>query len=112
MKTENTENELMYTPRGIGFNWIPCFVCGGEDTSLKSDMAAFVENKESGEKVVELFKSSGFYAKLDYRDFEPDWVQVKIGACKDHQNILEDLYTLTCQKKAITKDILNKILEL
>lgn len=112
MKTENTENELMYIPRGIGLNWMSCFVCDGEDISLKSSMAAFAENKESGEKMVELFKSSGFHAKLDYRDSEPNWVQVKIGACKEHQNMLENLYALTCQKRTITKDILNKLLEL
>ncbi len=30
-------------------------------------------------------------AKLDYRDFEPNWIQVKVGACDEHVHCLNDL---------------------
>lgn len=99
-----------YQARGIGNNSILCFVCGkGDDykdepteytpgenfryDGIQSDMAAFVSNKESGERVVALFDGK---ACLDYRPQEPDWVQVKVGACSAHRTNLQYLGRLTC----------------
>jgi len=78
--------------RGLGTDMTPgCFVCGGE-RSYYSNIAAFVQCKEAGERVVSMFKSG---ARLDYRDFEPDRVQVKIGACSSHRANLEALHRHT-----------------
>lgn len=48
---------------------------------MLNNIAAFVQCKEAGERVVRMFKKG---ARLDYRDHEPDRVQVKIGACDTH----------------------------
>ena len=74
--------------RGIGSDNTPgCFICGGEQ-GLYSNIAAFVESKADGEKVVRMFE---YGARLDFRSREPDWIQVKIGACKKHTINLERL---------------------
>ena len=91
-----------YTPRGIGLNALPCYICcDREETSLKRDMAAFVDNRDSGEEVVGLFAQAGCCAKLDYRPSEPSWVQVKVGACPKHEANLERLYELTKVSRTI-----------
>lgn len=87
----------LFRPRPLGSNWLPCFVCAKNRTAeagrwdLVSDFASFVHGKEGGEQVVKMFSLLGLHATLDYRDFEPQWVQVKIGACKDHHPTLESL---------------------
>lgn len=74
--------------RGIGMDWTPgCFICGGE-YGLRSNIAAFVSCKAAGERVVAMFKQG---ARLDYREGEPNRVQVKVGACDDHLHKLENL---------------------
>lgn len=80
------------TPRGIGKNWGACMVCGGKDQDLQNDCAFFVPSRETGEAIVAMFKQG---AKLDYRDFEPHWVQVKITACDEHLSRLEMLISET-----------------
>lgn len=77
--------------RGIGTDRAPCFVCGLGD--LNSNIAAFVQCKDSGERIVGMFKDER--ARLDYREFEPDRVQVKIGACAKHFSALEKLREIT-----------------
>lgn len=77
-----------FASRGIGLETTPgCFVCGGK-SRLLNNIAAFVRTKEAGERVVTMFQTG---AKLDYRDFEPDRVQIKVGACDAH---LPNLYQL------------------
>ena len=88
-----------YRPRGIGQNWLPCYVCGTGGGSLQEDMAAFVEDKDAGERVVAMYSQLELKAKLDYRDFEPDWVQVKVGACKTHLPNLKKLEKLVWDAK-------------
>jgi len=83
--------------RGIGLDSCNCFVCGTDIRDKKANMylnniAAFVQCKEAGERVVAMFKRG---ARLDYRDFEPDRVQVKIGACDKHLPNLQRLDELT-----------------
>jgi hypothetical protein len=90
--------EENYHPRGIGSNWLPCYICnqGGKD-KVQSDMSAFVSDKSAGERVVVMYEELGLYAKLDFRPSEPNWVQVKVGACNKHLPNLEKL-TETCSK--------------
>lgn len=83
---------LRYNPRGPGLNWLPCCVCGDDNAGhAQPDMAAYVRGKDGGEAVVSLFEEMGLSAKLDYRDFEPTYVQVKIGACEKHKAFLDVL---------------------
>ncbi len=84
-----------FQPRGIGLDQTPgCFVCGG-DPGLYRNISAFVQCKDAGERVVAMFNQRG--AGLDYREHEPDRVQVKIGACKKHAQNLDQLDKLTSQ---------------
>lgn len=81
-----------FRSRGIGLDLTPgCFVCGGEKV-LRNNIAAFVQCKKSGKRVVALFSQGAW---LDYRRHEPDRVQVKIGACVEHRPNLEKLDALT-----------------
>ena len=89
-----------FRSRGIGLDATPgCFVCGGKD-GLRNNIAAFVQCKEAGERVVRMFKAG---ARLDYREYEPDYVQVKIGACKTHLKNLKLLHELVTKANGILK---------
>ncbi len=87
--------EEKFYSRGIGKEWkLACFVTGTSlesEDELKSNIAAFVESREAGQRVVDMF--SGL-ARLDYRPSEPNWIQVKIGAAKGHEEALETLHRL------------------
>lgn len=86
--------------RGIGLDSTPgCFVCAGEK-DMHNNIAAFVQCRESGVRVVAMFYKG---ARLDYRDYEPDRVQVKIGACDEHVANLRELDRL-CEDGVITKE--------
>ncbi len=75
-----------FNSRGVGLDMTPgCFICGGQE-GMYHNIAAFVTTKESGERVVGMFR---FGAYLDYRPHEPDRVQVKIGACDSHLGHLQ-----------------------
>ncbi len=94
--------EEMYAPRGLGSNWLPCYICDqGGRSSVQTDMSAFVEDKESGEKVVEMFERFGLHAKLDFRESEPNYVQVKVGTCKKHTPNLKKLVDLCSADRKI-----------
>ncbi len=80
-----------FKPRGVGY-----------------DLAGFVESRISGERIINMFrKILGHDIKtwLDYRDFEPDWIQIKVQ--KEDGIDLEELCKLT-QDGVITEE---KILE-
>ena len=90
-----------FNSRGIGSEWkLSCFCCGAQDkdpqksSGLLNNIAAFVQGKASGERVVKMFDTQGGGAKLDYREREPDRVQVKIGACNEHLPNLKKLDSL------------------
>ena len=86
---ENTA--IRMSPRGLGSDSSPgCFICGG-DPGLYSNFSAFVGSRMEGEQVVQLIEQG---VRLDYRDREPNWIQVKIGACEDHVAQLEILCLL------------------
>lgn len=93
-RIKNPEGEF-YGTRGLGLNWHECFVCQHKSDGAQADMAAFVADREAGERVVAMFKEAGATAHLDYRPSEPQWVQVKIGACKAHEANLK-LLQATC----------------
>lgn len=88
--------EFFYA-RGIGLDNCTCFVCDlstatAKDTYMMNNIAAFVETHEAGDRVAVLF---GHGARVDYRPWEPDRVQVKVGACDDHLANLNYLYQIT-----------------
>jgi hypothetical protein len=97
--TESAERLYRARPRAIGLDWTPgCFCCGGE-RGLHYNISFFVPSRETGEVVASLFASGAF---LDYRDFEPNWIQVKVGACDDHLPNLEHLVEMVWQTRGKT----------
>lgn len=108
--------DIPFRPRGLGSECVPCFMCG--KGGLNTNIAAFVRTKEEGAAVVEMFRindptcqqpiGNRYPAWLDYRPHEPNWIQVKIGACQEHSKNLEKLYELTRTDCLINR---NKITE-
>ena len=102
-----------WSPRGIGGSAYDCFVCGRKhetyydaekDQYFAADIAGFVRSKEAGQRVVDMF---GGLAYLDFRPSEPDWIQVKVGCCPDHEKNLELLYHgVTCSEGMIKPRII------
>jgi len=103
-----------YKPRGIGTGNIPCYICNSSARNkVQPEMAAFVDNKSSGERIIEMFKDQNLQATLDYREHEPKWVQVKLGACKRHLPNLEYLERLSLSMKgSITPQIIGRSVSL
>lgn len=90
-----------FRSRGLGLDRTPgCFVCGGEE-ALRNNIAAFVQCKDAGERVVRMFLRG---ARLDYRERSPDRVQVKLGACNAHKANLEKLHALVTKDGVITSE--------
>lgn len=90
-----------FRSRGIGREGdLRCFCCGVK-RSLLHNIAAFVQCKQAGERVVAMVQRG---ARVDYREYEPDYVQVKIGACDKHLPNLERLDQLTRQDGTITAE--------
>jgi hypothetical protein len=85
-----TERAIRWRVRGIGKDWTPgCFLCPlSEAGPLYHNIAAFVATREDGERIVRWF---GHGARLDYRPAEPQWIQVKVGACDRHLPELREL---------------------
>lgn len=82
-----------------------CFVCGTKlraegANNYMNNISAFVSSKAEGEEVVSWFKQG---ARLDFRPHEPEWIQVKIGACDTHVPNLERL-----EKKTAIHGVLRK----
>jgi hypothetical protein len=72
-------------PRGIGSeSGLPCFVTG-ERPGFTPNVSGFVNSKEAGERVVDMFDG---LARLDFRPHEPNWIQVKVGALPEHAAVL------------------------
>lgn len=82
-------NDMVYwSPRGIGCDSVPCFVTKNSKFDLRPNISGFVSSREDGQKVVDMF---GGYARLDYREHEPNWIQVKVGVEKEHEEMLDRL---------------------
>lgn len=98
-----------FRSRGIGLDICTCFICGTNDRTGKGEtylnnIAAYVQCRAAGERIVEMFKRG---ARLDYREYEPDYVQVKIGACNKHLKNLKKLDQLT-KDGVITEEIISQ----
>jgi len=65
---------------------------------MYNNLSAFVETKEEGERAVAMFTQG---AKLDYRPQEPNWIQVKVGACDTHLENLVWLLDMIEESKGI-----------
>jgi len=91
---------LRFSPRGIGLDLCSgCFICGSNQRSVGSNnylnnISAFVSSKDEGEEIVSWFDTK---ARLDFREHEPNWIQVKIGSCDIHLPKLHELYTLASE---------------
>jgi len=102
--------EYFYS-RGIGSEAnLKCLVCGtssidGGPVSLYlHNIAAYVTCKTAGERIVAMFPKGG--ARLDYREHEPDYVQVKVGACDHDLPNLEQLHTLTKENGGVITSVI------
>ena len=76
--------------------------------SCQPDMSAYVDSKKSGEHVVKMFEVEDSKAFLDFRPHEPNYVQVKVGACERHLPNLEELQRLASQHNVITREIIRE----
>ncbi len=97
-----------WTLHKLGLEWgLTCFVTGCYDSGdLKDNIVGFVDSKEAGERVVDMFNGRAF---LDYRPKDPNWIQVKVGALPEHKNALKTLYDLVVENdNVITPDIIAK----
>jgi hypothetical protein len=97
-----------FRSRGIGLDLCTCFICDTNDRTgnghpYLNNIAAFVQCKAAGERVVDMFERG---ARLDFRKYEPDRVQVKIGACDKHLENLKELHRLTIEEGVITKEMI------
>lgn len=81
---------------------IDCFCCGGNKT-LQHNISGYVKCKASGERVVDMFAQGAY---LDFRPYDPNYVQVKIGACENHLDNLKHLdEVITKCNGMITEDM-------
>ncbi len=95
---ERPKEGEFFMSRGIGLDVTPgCFVCGGK-RKLYNNVSGFMRSKDAGERVVAMFENGAW---LDYRENEPNWIQVKVGACDKHLDNLKRLHDLTKQEKGI-----------
>lgn len=98
------DGRAQFNSRGLGLDHTPgCFVCGG-DHDLYHNISGFVNTKSDGEHVVAMFQHG---ARLDYREYEPHWIQVKIGACEQHIPQLKELNRL-CKDGEISEEIVEQ----
>lgn len=74
--------------RGIGLDHCPCLDTGETLDGYVPNISGLVKSKEAGERVVAMF---GGRARLDFRDFEPNWIQVKVGITKGNEVVLRRL---------------------
>jgi hypothetical protein len=89
-----------------------CFVCGAgkdpyDNVADLGNISGFVPDRGLGLFAVEWFRGQG--ARLDYRSFEPNWLQLKIGACKDHKQHLELLAKHILHHKSFSQTVLGLI---
>lgn len=77
-----------YLVRGVGIDYeLPCLVTGAF-IDVGPNISGFVRNLDHANRLVRLL---GGRARIDYRPSEPHRIQVKIGAHKDHAEVLHRL---------------------
>lgn len=102
------ENGEFFYSRGIGKDYTPgCFVCGDGSMGLHHNISGFVTCKEAGKRVVMMFRKGG--VRLDYREREPDRVQVKVGACSKHLVVLQLLHEAVSKTEIIDAAMLHDL---
>lgn len=89
-----------WSPRGVGSDHVPHLVTGAPAT-LRSNISGFVQGRDGGERVVEMF-GGPTHARLDFRSHEPNWVQVKVGVDKGEDDVLDRLM-VACNDGFITR---------
>lgn len=78
---------MKFYSRGLGMDVCPsCWICGGVERHEGSNhylnnISAIVSSKEDGDKINDWFGGRGW---LDIRDYESDYIQLKIGVCDKH----------------------------
>src|SRR5262245_18094001 len=77
---------VFWSARDIGSDHCPCVLCPESERTLRSNVSGFVRSKSEGERLLGYLDGKAF---LDYRELEPNWIQLKIGACKEHEPVLE-----------------------
>ena len=91
----SADRERIYLaqPRGLGRGCGGCIgvTCNTDRQSLVHNCAFFVPSRETGEVIVSFFAAGAY---LDYRYWEPKWIQVKLSACELHKPILQRLIEL------------------
>jgi hypothetical protein len=89
---ESNSFSIKISLRGIGSDYVPCYMSDGAiDNKLRANISGFVNSKEDGQKIVNMFGGRAF---LDYREREPNWIQVKFGVDEEflpHLKYLEHL---------------------
>ncbi len=123
-------DEYTFRPRGLGLNWLPCFISGHQPKhKCQADMAFFIDpdqidvssvlkDPENPDKpfvhhpIMDLFHEVGLLVgKLDYRPSEPHWVQLKLGASGPYVPNLQLLGCLARENgNKITKAILESVI--
>lgn len=106
---------LRFNSRGLGSDQVPgCFVCGAKYRDAEAtekqyicmpNISAYVETQASGNMIVSWF---GNLAWLDYRPSEPNYIQVKVGACSEHVPLLQKLHDLTSVHGIIRKTMVEE----
>lgn len=100
--------------RGIGNNWVPCFICGHLPHAgrVQNDMACFVDSEELihiGEKyfhpIGDLMTRAGLHPPSI--KVEGSRCQVKFGACGEHLPNLEllNLLMMTSQSDRLQQHV-------
>jgi hypothetical protein len=90
------KKELYFSSRGIGGSSGSCYCCGKMGSN---DLCGFVKSREEGRAIERSLKGGHV---LDWRPYEPNWIQVKIVACKVHLENLKKLEELIYDNKMIS----------
>lgn len=108
LKKELNEPVYDFTSRGIGQEFgLRCFVTGDDnDGYCMPNISGFVDSKENGEAICAFVPGS----YLDYREHEPNYIQVKIGAHPDQIVKLRRLNDAILELGVIHKTMVEKII--
>lgn len=105
---------LKFASRGIGLDELDCcFVCGEKEREPGSgnmfhNIAAFVASRDDGDKLTAWFWPGS--ARVDYREYEPHRIQLKIGACTRHLPHLRYLHERTAAHNVLRqKDVVDAV---
>ena len=101
---EDEKTRFKINFRGVGKDMVKkCFVCGCDTPNFTHNISGFTSSKEVGEAIVKCFLPDS--ARVDFRENEPDWIQVKIGTCNEHVNSLFELHRLCRGGDLMLRDI-------